>query len=104
MAGVVTLVLIAVTFWVVVYANDLVVQVLPPLWVATTLGLAIGYFRLESTSSDKAFLLQLVLLLGSFTCLFLAAYVPARLEWLQVLIAGAMVVPLSALIWVRRRR
>ena len=102
-AGIVTLALIAVTFWVVVYANDLVVTVLPPLWLATTLGLAILHHRLAPASPDKKFVLQLTLLLGSFTCLFLAAYVPARLEWLQVLIAGAMVVPLGALIWVRRR-
>jgi hypothetical protein len=104
LAGVVTIALIAVTFWVVAYANDLVVTVVPPLWLATTLGLALLYRRLASTSPDKAFVLQLMLLLASFTCLFLSAYVPARLEWLQVLIAGAMVVPLGALIWVRRHQ
>ena len=102
--GLVTLLLILATLWVVVYVNEMVVTVLPPLWVATTLGLAVTYRRLEATSPDKPFLLQLLLLLTAFTVLFLAAYVPARLEWLQVVVAGAVIVPLGALLWVRRRR
>lgn len=102
--GIVTILLIGATYWVVAYANDLVVTILPPLWTACTVGTGTVYRRLDVSSPDKGFVLQLFLLLGAFTLLFLAAYVPRQLEWLQFTLAGAMVVPLGALLWIRRRR
>lgn len=102
--GIATVLLIGATYWVVAYANDLVVTILPPLWTACTVGTGIVYRRLDVSSPDKGFVLQLLLLLGAFTLLFLAAYVPRELEWLQFTLAGAMVVPLGALLWIRRRR
>ena len=102
--GVVTLVLIGATYWVVAYANDLVVSVVPPMWIVCTVGLAILYRRLDAASPHKGLVLQLLLLLATFTLLFLAAYVPRQLEWLQYTLAGLMLVPLGALLWVRRRQ
>ena len=102
--GVVTVLLIGATYWVVAYANELVVTILPPLWTACTVGTGIVYRRLDAGSPDKGFVLQLFLLLGAFTLLFLALYIPRQLEWLQFVLAGTMVVPLGALLWVRRRR
>lgn len=103
-SGVATVLLIAVTFGVVAYANQLVDRVLPPLWILVTASLAVVYRRLDPASPDRGFILQLLLLLGAFTMLFLAVYVPRRLEWLQIVFAGAMLVLLGTLLWVRRHR
>jgi len=78
-------------------------RIWPWLWIALTAGIGVAHRRLTPDSPDRSFSLQAWLLSLALTLLFGVLLVPRDPEWIQLIVGGSMVVPLVALLRVRRR-